>query len=163
MVSLFKTRKKAGTAPNQVQDQIARNIVETCLRIQTRWAVWMQRKINPLPVKIKFILLLLFIVLAGGYSLYCLTEGLSTKGEPTFSISPFKQPRYGEPQKKAIPEAAFISREEYQRIHGFRLYIDSLARSPSGKRLFDSIITAHPGLLDSILFIEHIYNTQTQK
>jgi len=41
--------------------------------------------------------------------------------------------------------------------------MDSLARSPSGKILYDSIISQRPGLMDSVRFIENYYQQLKQK
>ena len=35
--------------------------------------------------------------------------------------------------------------------------MDSLARSPSGRKLYDSIVAARPGLMDSVRYIEKEY------
>jgi hypothetical protein len=41
--------------------------------------------------------------------------------------------------------------------------MDSLARSPSGKNLYDSITSQRPGLMDSVRFIEQLYRGEIKK
>ena len=60
-------------------------------------------------------------------------------------------------------EAAEVSEAEYSRIKKFRMYMDSLARSPSGKILYKSITRHRPGLMDSVRFIENYYQQLKQK
>jgi hypothetical protein len=54
-----------------------------------------------------------------------------------------------------------ISKEEFQRIENFKSYLDSLAKTNAGKRIFDSIIANRPGLIDSLSIVENLYQTQT--
>ncbi|ULT38451.1 hypothetical protein KRR40_25400 [Niabella defluvii] len=56
-----------------------------------------------------------------------------------------------------------MSEAEYSRIKRFRVYMDSLARSPAGRTLYDSIIYHRPGLMDSVRFIENYYQQLKQK
>ncbi len=58
--------------------------------------------------------------------------------------------------------AATITKQEYQRIEYFRHCMDSLARSPSGKAIYDSILNQHAGIMDSVAFLEKIYQSQTK-
>ena len=41
--------------------------------------------------------------------------------------------------------------------------MDSLTRSENGTIIYDSIVKARPGLMDSVLFIENIYQSQLKK
>ena len=44
-----------------------------------------------------------------------------------------------------------------EKITSFRKYMDSLGRSPTGKKMHDSIVLNRPGLLDSLTIIENYY------
>lgn len=57
---------------------------------------------------------------------------------------------------------AGIGQEEYRRIQDFKKYMDSIASTPSGRKIFDSIITARPGLIDSILISGYLFQSQTK-
>ena len=48
-------------------------------------------------------------------------------------------------------------------IEEFKNHMDSLKQSETGKSLYDSITSARPHLIDSILFLEKIYRTQSSK
>lgn len=62
-----------------------------------------------------------------------------------------------------IRATSIVAKEEYEKIQRFRQYMDSLERSPSGKKLYNSILINRPGLLDSIILIENIYQSQIKK
>lgn len=52
-----------------------------------------------------------------------------------------------------------ITKTELERIVRFRRYMDSLARSPTGKKGYDNILKHRPGLLDSLTTIENYYQS----
>ena len=55
-----------------------------------------------------------------------------------------------------------ISKEEYEDIQAFKLYMDSLQSSSKGKVLYDSIMQARPQLMDSIHLVENMYQLQSK-
>ena len=55
-----------------------------------------------------------------------------------------------------------ISKEEYEHIQSFKIYMDSLRISSKGKVLFDSIMQARPQLMDSIQLVENVYQSQSK-
>lgn len=112
--------------------------------------------------RVKVILLIIFCLLSGGISFYTANRSFSGKHDLSISDGSIKTPKHIHEHSKEISTAVRISEEEYQRIHKFKQYLDSIANEPFGRKTFDSIITARPGLLDSILIIEHIYLSQTK-
>jgi len=125
-------------------------------RVQYGWATWMARRTAGFSRRKWQVLLVLFMSGFGGYSLYLTVDGLTGKGESIFSITPIKKPRHATEtgERNDSPQ---VSEAEYRRIRRFRLYMDSLARSPAGKAEYDSIIAQRPGLMDSVRFIEKYY------
>lgn len=161
------SRKYKGKKPaknNIIQDKMAQKIVTCCILWQSEWAAWMQSRSERISGKAKLFLLFVFIGLTGGYNLYLITESSLIKKASTFPKSSIKKPSQLQEQgDKIMQKQGFISPEEFQKIHGFKLFMDSLEHSPSEKALYDSIISARPGLMDSIIIIENIYQSQTQK
>lgn len=49
---------------------------------------------------------------------------------------------------------------EIGEIERFSRYMDSLSQTAGGKRIYDSICKARPGLLDSVAAVERIYNNK---
>lgn len=81
----------------------------------------------------------------------------------TFNVTQVKSPHLLKVGDELNKPLAIITKEEYKKIEHFRDYIDSLAVSPSGKKLYDSILISHPGLIDSIVLLENIYQSQIKK
>ena len=165
MAFLFRKRNKTEAArPDEINDRILRQMVNACLRMQTGWSLWMGRRTQHLSRKTLRLLLLAFIASAGGYSMYLIGQSFSGDLANAISITPIKKPGHilqtGE--ATTLPDM-IVSKTDYQGIIRFRGYMDSLTRSPAGKATYDSIILSRPGLLDSIRFIEEIYQSQTKK
>ena len=165
MAFLFRKRKKTEAFElDNIQDTILKQIVSACLRLQNGWAQWMGRRTQRLSRKTLFLLLLAFIVLAGGYSIYLIGKSFSGNQANAISITPIRKPGHVvQTGESASRPDMTDSKTDYQRIIRFSGYMDSLARSPAGKAAYDSIILSRPGLRDSIRFIEEIYQSQTKK
>ena len=138
--------------------------MNTCIRCQSRWAEWMQRKAERLSAKGKLMALLIFVLLTGSYSIYLIGKSFSENQTPSFSIISIKRPAHIQKTRDEVKHTnAVISKSEYEKIHRFRQYMDSLAHTPTGKVLHDSILSYRPGLIDSIQIIENIYQSQIKK
>jgi hypothetical protein len=165
MAFLFRKRKKTGTTETvESNDKILRQMVNTCLRLQTGWALWMGRRTERLSRKTLFLLLLTFTALAGGYCIYLIGQSFMGNQANAISITPIRKPGHVlQAGDVASQPDMIVSKTDYQGIIRFRGYMDSLTRSPAGKAAYDSIVLSRPGLLDSIRFIEEIYQSQTKK
>ncbi|MDX9880548.1 MAG: hypothetical protein RBS73_00690 [Prolixibacteraceae bacterium] len=126
-------------------------------RIRSAWAAWMARRTAGFTRSTWRILLSLFVVLFGGYSVYLAVNGFTARQAKSISITPIKIPRHATQTGDTPKAAPQLSEAGYSRIRQFRIYMDSLARSPTGKATYDSIIKHRPGLMDSVRFIENQY------
>ncbi len=153
--------KQKQHAENDVQDRIANSMVHKCIRAQERCATYMQHQTEKLSSRIKKLLLVMFFLSSGGYSLYLIAESLKSHKGKFFSVTPIKVPEYmdkaGDENTKA---PVIVSKDEYERIHRFKLFMDSLAKNSSGKRLYDSILFSRPGLMDSLMMIQEMYKSK---
>lgn len=165
MLSLFRKRKAHGSLKeNAAQERLANSIVSACIRFQQRWADFMQRHTERLSRNGKLIILSLFCLTAGSLSVYFIWSSVTSHKASSIPVIHLKKPPYalksGDEDTKAW---VIVSKAEYEKIQRFRFYMDSLARSPSGKHIYDSILSRRPGLMDSIFFIENIYQSQNKK
>ena len=165
MILLFRNKKKRKPSiENADQERIAKNIVVKCLRMQQHWAIFMQDRSERLSRRWKVIMLSFFCVCAGGFSFLLITRNLISNHTVSFRVIQVKTPLYigkaGDEKTKVI---SIVTNGEYERIQRFRKYMDSLARSLSGKKRYDYILMDRPGLMDSIILIENIYQSQTKK
>lgn len=159
MFTLFRLKKKAPATANPLQDKMAGKLVATVLRIQRRWAGCMDRAVNSLPVRWKKTGLIVFTALS---VLACISIVLETFRHPVIIpvhsvAAPLPRVSGGEPRgSPSIPE------QQYQRVKAFHHYMDSLAASVTGRRVFDSISRCRPGLLDSAVALEKLYQQQNK-
>jgi hypothetical protein len=150
-------------AEGQAKDRVARQLADGWLRMQTRGARWLGRKANPLPKRIKLAVLLLFAGSAGGLSLYRITGGILAQPTAVLPVVAVKKTAVVRNTKEAASNDSILAAEAYRRIRRFRIRMDSLANSPTGKPLFDRITAARPGLMDSVLWVEKMCQPQTEQ
>lgn len=50
--------------------------------------------------------------------------------------------------------------KELQRVHQFKLYLDSLSASEQGQALRDSLLRGRPHLIDTLNYLEEIFNNE---
>lgn len=160
-MKLFAKRKEsnAETKPNA----ISKGITAVYNRLQGGWANWMMKRTEQFSRRTWLILLTLFVLSTGTYSVYLAVNAFTGKGDNAITITPIKKPTHITETGEANANAAEVSEAEYNRIKKFRVYMDSLARSPSGKAIYDSLTYHRPGLMDSVRFIENYYQQLKQK
>ena len=155
-------RKKVNKAPEDTQHVIAYGIVHKCLKIQSKWAAYMQRKSEQLSSHGKKYLLVLFCFLAGGASIYTIADNLSSSKKKAFTIPALSIPVHiGKAGEERKYPTIIITKAQIDKIRRFQRYMDSLDQSTDGKRLRDSILLFRPGLMDSLRFIENLYQLQS--
>ena len=164
MLSLFN-KKKAQTPPvlNSAKDRMAKHFVAWWMRLQQRWATFMQKQTERLSGNGKRIVFSLFCLVAVSLSTYLIATSLMGYSSVSIKISSIKTPLYSARSvERDTKSLIIITRKEYQRIEHFRHYMDSLAACSSGKPMYDSILKQRSGLMDSLAFIEYIYQSQTK-
>lgn|GEM_PF-3495392 len=99
---------------------------------------------------------LLFVLLAGGGSTWVLMNALNHPSA-VMQITPIHAPAAAaSPDLQSLPYDA-QTQASINRIRAFRLRMDSLKNDPEGRRLYDSLRQARPGLFDSIEMVEQLY------
>ena len=157
----FFIRKRKEPVTNTAIEKIANTIVTKSIRIQERWAAFMQGLTEKLSTRSKKWSIILFCLLAGGYSLYTIIESFSAKKKKPFVLTNIKTPKYfTHSSEEDIQAIITIPEREYQKIIQFRKYMDSLSGTKTGKKIADSILLKRPGLTDSIIQIEQLYHLQ---
>lgn len=160
-MKLYSKRKQNDTVSKA--NAFSKAVSAAYKRTQSGWANWMMKRTENFSNRTWLILLALFVLSVSGYNIYLVVHTINAKGSAAYSITPIKKPKHltetGEINKQTmgVPEA------EYNRIKSFRMYMDSLARSPSGKNFYDSITLHRPGLMDSVRFIENYYQQLNKK
>lgn len=160
-MKLFPKRKESNSEPKP--NAISKGIQTGYKRLQGSWADWMMRRTEKFSSRTWVVLLVLFVLSVSAYSVYLAVNAFTGKRSNSFTITPIKKPKHVTETGEANKEAVEVSEAEYSRIKKFSVYMDSLARSPSGKSLYDSITSHRPGLMDSVRFIENYYQQLKQK
>ncbi len=165
MLSLFRKKKALGLLKeNAAQERFANKIVSACIRFQQKWADFMQRHTERLSHNGKLITLSLFCLTTGSLSICLISSSVTTRKGSAFTVIHLKKLPHaiksGDENTKA---SLLVTEAGFEKIQRFRFYMDSLARNPSGKKKCDSILSQRPGLMDSVLLIEKIYQSQNKK
>jgi hypothetical protein len=71
-----------------------------------------------------------------------------------------KKPKAALQRGKPLSMYPAFNTPEFDRIRAFKAYMDSLARSPTGRKLYDSINAARPHLVDSIAIVSQVINNK---
>ena len=161
MLFSFNNKKKQEPAgPEDAQDRMAASIVRHCIRWQSKWAAWMQHRAERFSGRGKVVVLSLFCLLAGGYSSFLAMSSSSGKPPPLARIEQKKDVHPHPPGGEISHAPVVITKDEYRKTQRFRQYLDSLDQTPSGEKLLDSLMANRPGLLDSVLLLENLYQSQ---
>lgn len=124
----------------------------------------MQKQTERLSGNGKMVMLVLFCLITGSLSIYLFASNLIGKPSTAIPMTHIKPSlSSGKSGDENTKSSVSITKHEYQRIKSFRDYMDSLARSPSGKLVYQDIIAHRPGLMDSIALVEKIYQLQSRK
>ncbi|UYQ92150.1 hypothetical protein MKQ68_18850 [Chitinophaga horti] len=105
------------------------------------------------PGKRKLCIAMFFLVLGGWSLMLVIRPGYLSSGREqirkVFRTSPVISV-----QENYTP----ISAETFSRIRSMRLYLDRLEGTEAGRKKLDSIVKARPGLRDSLLMVEKLYD-----
>lgn len=158
---LFKGNIKRLESNDPVNGNTLRKLIEkNYVLIQSKWAKWMAKKTAALSARQLLIVWGAFLIISAAYSMYLIVVSFS--GNATNTLTGIPVAKRVKPvlvndgiMRKNNP----ITKTEYVRIHRFCIYMDSLTDTPAGKKVHDSIVNRHPGLLDSIAIIENYYQS----
>lgn len=156
-------KKKDKQNSHPAKEKVAKRIASFLLKTQSKFAAVMNNQTKNIPSKKMKILLIVFCLLGGGFSLFLTLEAVlkPDREQPAFKIEPVSVPKhYDQSDDEELRSDQYIDNETYQQIQAFEQYMDSLQRTPTGVQTRDSILQARPGLMDSIRMLKEIYNYQ---
>ena len=161
---LFKKKKKDASNDNQtMSDKAAGKIASAGLKLQSAFANGMNKLFSNMNKKKVRLLLIFFCLGAGGYSIYLVANAVISpdRKQPAFNVDQIDVPKHFDKSGDEIMPEAKVDEETFNKIQGFKKYMDSLKQNKS--YLYDSIITARPFLIDTVLMLEEIYYSKKQK
>lgn len=157
MSNLFKKKSKNAGPTELKMEVVAGGIGRFIARVQQRWADWMAKKSERMSVRAKWVMLTVFCLFTASSCIYLIGSSFHAVSISTPKVGRIKTPIHPAPRKQRSPA---ISGQDYRKLREYRLYMDSLARSPAGAPQYRKFRQQHPGLLDSIRIIEKMYQSQ---
>lgn len=163
---LYKGKQKEKETVDKVtvSDKVAGKIAGLGIKLQQLFAEKMNRVFMKTDFKRLKIILIIFCIGAGGYSIYLIANSVISpdKKQNSFEIQQMDVPKHFDKtgDENLIPEA-YVDEETWQEVKQFRNYMDSLKQKRRNE--YDSILQARPGLMDSVQMLEQIYLSQKQK
>jgi hypothetical protein len=131
------------------------------LRSKLAWVEWMDRQSACLGRRGQYIALGLFVTISFSCCLLLIFGGASNVINAGIAPLPISKVKIVNEKPMGMRTNDSILQN---RIHAFREYIDSLARSPAGRKTRDSLLAARPALMDSVRMAESlIKNRKTSK
>ena len=163
---LFKKKKSELLLEEKtaMSDKVAGKIAGIGIKAQQLFAEKMNRTFMKTDFKRLKLVLIVFCITAGGYSIYLIANSVFSpeRKQKAFEIQQMDIPKHFNKtgDETVMPEAT-IDEQTYLQIEVFRKYMDSLKLNSTNE--YDSILQARPGLMDSVQVLEQIYLSQKQK
>ncbi len=159
---LFKKKNKE-VISQPIKEKAATGIAKFLLSVQTKFSDFMNTALNRLSIRRVKILLVVFCLFGGGYSFYLIAGAIlnSNHQQPEMNVEKINVPKYY--NKNGVEEIhayQYIDEATYQRIGEYEAFMDSLQKTESGRKVYDSILLVRPGLTDSIRMLKEIYKSQ---
>jgi hypothetical protein len=147
---------------NLEHDKLAQTWVNRCIKLQHNASSFLQAKSEKLSLKAKRLVAIGFCLISFSSCVYQIVKSFYGNDKVNLSIAAIRVPeQVTQNENREIAPSNEVSKNEFKKIKKFRAYIDSLARSNSGRRIYDSIHKYRPGLIDSLAIIENIYKSQS--
>jgi hypothetical protein len=160
---ISKRIKKEGKAETG-KDKVAKGIAGFIIKMQSAFAGFMNKHTKNMSAHSMKWSLIIFIVTGSTLSIYCIASAFLKKDKTkAVAIDRIHVPQYYDKNgDESLPQNFIISKREHEEMQAFQKYMDSLHRSKSGQRIYDSIMLYRPGLADSIKQLEKMYQQQLQ-
>ena len=120
------------------------------------FAAWLQQKTNGFSSKKIKILFLAVCLIFLSVSIIVIYQSFKMDNRNPYFIIPIRTiPLLKEQRIRPV-----INERVFKRIHGFKIYLDSLQTTAKGKLKFDSLVSTRPHLTDTINYLENLYYEQ---
>lgn len=163
---LFRRKRSEKTGDYSVKGRAAKGIANFLLTVQREFSECMNTSTKNVSAKNMKIALIVFCLFSGGFSIYLIAQAIlrSDKEQPVLKIDQVDVPKhYDRIGDEDLHTEQYVDRESYERIESFERYMDSLQQTQQGSKVYDSIVIARPGLMDSVKLLKEIYQSQINK
>lgn len=156
-------KNKRHHAEQQKEGFIVKVTIGLVKRFQYAWAKWMTLHTSEFSAARWKITLALFVLLMTAGSTAVIVRSLLLQPPKAIALQTLSKPLHLAQTGDRHRTDDGLATQEYERIHAFCQYMDSLSATYAGRKLYDSILARHPGLLDSARFIAKYYQQSKQK
>jgi hypothetical protein len=124
---------------------------------QQRAADWLQQRSKRYSKRTQLTGLVIFCLLFGGSSVCIVIGVLQGKGK-IITVQPISVPAHVIDTSRLFKELPVLEQQIQENIQHFKRHLDSLYQyAPAA---FDSVMKIRPGLIDSLMLVESIYQQQ---
>lgn len=131
---LYKAKQKEAVDKVTVSDKVAGKIAAAGIKLQQLFAEKMNKLIMKTDFKRLKIILVIFCIGAGGYSIYLIVNSVISpdRKQNSFDVQQMDVPKHFDKlgDENLIPEA-YVDEETYQQVKQFLNYMDSLKQKRS--------------------------------
>jgi hypothetical protein len=160
MYALIKKYRKERASSDPNSSIGMDKIQKYYLFVQDKWAKKMSSATSRFSKRALVCLLVSFVIVTGSIYIGIILDSFSNSTFKIVKIIPLSKAEEAISKSSVIQQELIpISENEFRRITHFRKYLDSLARSPTGKATYDSLYGCRKGLIDSLLIIENYYKS----
>lgn len=138
---MFGRKKNKEPKENPLQDKVAGKIAGSMLRMQTLFAMKMNK------IKDLKLFLVLFCLVSGGLSIYFFVDALVSTPKQTFKVDPIRMPQHFDKTGNEVIDHV-LPADIYEQIQDYKKYMDSTGQ------------LIRQGMLDSMRILEEIYLQQ---
>ncbi len=138
---MFGRKKNKEPKENPLQDKVAGKIAGSMLRMQTLFALKMNK------IKDLKMFLVLFCLVSGGLSIYFFVDALVSTPTQTFKVDPIRMPQHFDKTGNEVIDHV-LPADIYEQIQDYKKYMDSTGQP------------IRQGMLDSMRILEEIYLQQ---
>ena len=158
-----KKKQDTASAGGHWSGRLTTGVMRYVTEKQTKLAGFLNRKTEGLSTRGKKAFLFAVCLVLGGMSLYLMVKPFWHPMKPDASLKP-KAISVPEHANKTGDENLYphvlVTEEDMKEVRNFKRYMDSLKNSGKGRPLYDSILKARPGLMDTVGMLEEMYLLQ---
>ena len=158
----FKKHKKQETTEHIIsfKDKVAGKIAVRLMNVQSTVSNYINKHICKIGLKNLKLILAFFCLVTCGYSLYLIANGITTGSRNTYIPLNFTAPKHIGKTGDNLMNEGYITEESFNKIQLFKKYMDSLKYT--NRSAHDSMVSARPLLMDTIMLLEELYRTQNK-
>ncbi len=121
-------------------------------------AAFLQKKTTNYSAGKKKWILFLFCFVFISESVFIIYNSFHGNHSQSYAVTPIRVM----PLIKEYDKVQTVQSKELLRVHQFKRYLDSLSFSERGKTIRDSLLMRRPGLMDTLIYLDNIYQ-ETKK